>query len=403
MRIFNITDLWNDGTALLRAQVRPFGAREPMQLWYRFDGLDGPLEATADPFIVAMLPSCMYNMEPCRIDGEASQSLVANLRRAQDVLSSWYEFLSPIPIDLPHRAAPAPEVPSSGVACCFSGDVDSWYSLLKHQPRATHLLLVRGFDIGLEDDARWNAVREDAATVAGRLGKRLITCETNLRDVADRGKAVWGQPFPGDFWGQCLQGAAMASCALSLQRTVGEVIVPAQHEFRTLKPWGSSPRLDHHWSNGAVAVRHDGCEADRLDKVRHLASVDLALQTLRVCHRDAAHANCGRCETCVRTMLQLHLCGALGRAGAFQGYDPFRMANRLDVPSSLAHHYDAMLHEAYRVDDRNVVRAIEKIMGQRFSVERTLAMAVRRARRLSAAYAMMERSSAFVSKGTPAH
>lgn len=393
MRILNVSDIWSEGTALLRAQIRPYGQRTPMELWYRFDGLDGPLEATADPFVVAMAPSCMLDMEPCGVDGHVSDILTDNLAQAQEVLSSWFDYLCPVPISSRGHDDLRPATRAEGVACCFSGGVDSWYSLLKHRDRITHLFLVRGFDIGLHNDALWQAAKWDAATVAHRLGKRLITCETNLREIADRGRAAWGQRFAGDFWGNCLHGAALASCALALQRTIGELVIPATHAFRQLKPWGSSPRLDRHWSNGMIDITHDGCESERLEKVRKISSFDLALQTLRVCHHDTGESNCGRCEKCVRTMLQLHLCGALPRTGAFQGYSPFHKLKRLEIPDHLVHHYESLLREAYRVDDRHVVRAVETIMGQRFSVERTLALAVRRARRLGNAYMADDRTS----------
>lgn len=395
MRVFNVTDSWSEETALLRADVRPDGAAgAPMEIWYRFEGLDGPLEATADPFVAAMVPSCMYDAEPIEVDGHASDILTDNLSFAQDMLSSWYDFLTPVPVASQRHDGLRPMSRASGVACCFSGGVDSWYSLLKHRGRVTHLFLVRGFDIGLDNDALWQTTKSDAAAIARHLGKRLITCETNLRQIADRGRANWGQPFTGDFWGRILHGAALTSCALALQRTIGELIVPATHATRQLKPWGSSPHLDPHWSNGAIDVTHDGCEAERLEKVRNIASFDLALQTLRVCHHDTAQTNCGKCEKCIRTMLQLHLCNALARAGAFRGHDPFRKLNRLEVPEHLVHHYRSLLHEAYRVDDRQVFRAVETIMGHRFSVERTLAKAIRRARRLGATHQQPEREPA---------
>lgn len=385
MQIFDLKDVWHDGTALIHAKVQPGGVDEPMELWYRYEGLDDAAAAIADPFISAMLPSCMYHDEPCHAEGMTSHLDTSNLERAQNVLSEWYDELQPVRVDTVISDETATE-PAKGVACCFSGGVDSWYTLLKNQDRITHILLVRGFDIGLDNCALWERTRLNVRRVAKSLGLRMIICETNLRDVADLGRADWAPNYNGDFWGRCLHGAALASCCLGLQGTIGELIVPATHEFTRLRPWGSSPRLDRYWSNGDIKITHDGCEADRLEKVRAIAESKLALETLRVCHCDTLLTNCGQCEKCMRTKLQLHLCGALDRTESFPLGDPFRKLKRLDVPPHVIHHYEALLDEAYRIGKTDVVEMVEKIVGKRFSIERMIAFALRRARKIGQTY-----------------
>ena len=268
----------------------------------------------------------------------------------------------------------------ASVACFFSGGVDSWYSALRNQDRITHLILVRGFDIGLDNDTLWDTARTELDAAARRLGKRVITCETNLREIADRGRAKWGAPFAGDFWGKCLHGAALGACAAALRGTVREVIVPATHTTATLKPWGSSPLLDKFWSGGGVRIVHDGCEANRFEKVRHISRSDIALQSLRVCYQNLAHTNCGHCEKCVRTMIALHVCGALDRTPAFGDADPFAKLRRLDVPAHVIRHYELLLAEARSAGDMKLSRYLEVILERRFSAERALAKLVRRMR-----------------------
>jgi hypothetical protein len=66
----------------------------------------------------------------------------------------------------------------------------------------------------------------------------------------------------------------------------------------------------------------------RLEKVRRIAEWPEALAALRVClmFDIPAHGfpNCGQCYKCVRTMLELLLCGALNRASTFPGRDVTR-------------------------------------------------------------------------------
>jgi hypothetical protein len=367
-------------TTLLRAAVAPDQSSAPVELWFRFEGLDAPPDCISDPFVTAMLPSCMLDGEACFADGSLSAGLLRNLGAGQQLLARWYEFLTPVAV-ASSVSSPARSSRASGVACCFSGGVDSWFSLLRNSERVSHLLLVRGFDISLGNEPLWRAANTRAAGVARQMRKDLIICETNLRDVADRRRTVWGTQFDGDFWGRCLHGAALAACVQTLGSTIGELIVPATHSGPQLKPWGSSPALDHHWSNDRVTITHDGCEADRFGKVRAIAASDLALQSLRVCHNDCSRMNCGTCEKCVRTMLALRLCGSLERATTFPRAHAFVKLRRLSVAPHLRYHYETLLDQARRVEDREIAQAIEAILGQRFSTERSLAHAVRLLRR----------------------
>jgi len=372
MEVLDIATAERGGVATARARLRPRGAGEPLELWYRFDGLEEPLDGMNEAVAAALIVPCMLESEPLLLPGPLSPVFLAHAVEAQHVLARWYDDLQPVTIQGPVED-PGVLSRASGVIGCFSGGVDSWYSLLKHEARVTHLLLVRGFDVGLGNDILWRAARDSAAGIAGRLGKKLVTCETNLRDVADKRRGGWGRKYPGDFWGTRLHGAALASVALPLRRTIGELIVPATHSLAQIKPWGSSPQLDPLWADGYIEITHDGCEADRVAKVRRLADSDVALATLRVCHADTSAMNCGRCEKCIRTMLALRLCGALDRATTFPRPLPLSKVHALVVPPHQRHHYVALRDEARRVGDREILAATEILLGDRLSAIQTTA------------------------------
>ncbi|WP_316976721.1 hypothetical protein [Shumkonia mesophila] len=372
MEIIDISTSVCDEVATVRVCARPRGAMECFELWYRFEGLDQPLDGVNEAAAAALVVPCMVEGEPLSMPGRVSPVFLANIAKAQSVLAGWYDDLHPVEVRCSGQDD-APPRPADGVICCFSAGVDSWYSLLKHEPRVTHLLFVRGFDIGLDNDVLWQATRDNAATVARRLGKRLITCETNLRDVCDKRRGGWGKTFVGDFWGERLHGAAIASVALLLRRTIGELIVPATHSYAQVKPWGSSPQLDPLWSDGYLEITHDGCEVDRVAKVRRLAASDIALATLRVCYGDTPDINCGRCEKCLRTLMALRLCGAVGRAKTFPRAVALSEIHALIVPPHVRHHYVALQEEARRVGDSEVVEATEIVLRERLSAAQTAA------------------------------
>lgn len=366
MEILDISTSQGMGVAAVSARVKPRGTAEPLDLWYRFEGLDKPLDGVNEAVAAALIVPCMAEDEPLSMPGSVSPVFLANVTKAQRVLTGWYDDLRPIRVRCSVHDRSAYRR-ASGVICCFSAGVDSWYSLLKHEQRVTHLLFVRGFDIGLGNDALWRAARSNAEAVAARLGKRLVTCETNLRDIADRSRGKWGKTFTGDFWGERLHGAAIASVALMLRRAIGELILPATHTYAGLLPWGTSPRLDPLWSDGYVKITHDGCEKDRVAKIRNLTASDIAMATLRVCYGDTPEINCGRCEKCLRTVMTLQLCGALARAKTFPRPVPPAELRSMIVPPHLRHHYVALHEEARRIGDTEMLMTTEILLGERLS------------------------------------
>ena len=62
-----------------------------------------------------------------------------------------------------------------------------------------------------------------------------------------------------------------------------------------------------------------GGEATRIDKAALIAKSDAALNFLRVFFEGPHRPyNCGRCEKCIRTMINLHIAGALARCTTFE-------------------------------------------------------------------------------------
>lgn len=219
MRIDNVSFANYPDALVLSGRMTP--DRGPARdLWWRVDGAWEAPHTPGDPFAVGLLAPCMWMGEPLRIDAPVAPALLEGQEHGQRVLRAWYDALDHVPLSAPLQAedaARANDTPEGGVACCFTGGVDSWYSLLAHDHEITHLLLVRGFDVALDDDVQWAAALSAARRAADETGKRLVTVSTNLRQVADMRRADWGPRHDGDFWGRILHGAALASVGLVLQ------------------------------------------------------------------------------------------------------------------------------------------------------------------------------------------
>jgi len=165
------------------------------------------------------------------------------------------------------------------------------------------LIFVHGFDITLANRSLRAQASRAAREVARELGKNLIEVETNLRSFSDS-LVNWDQ----------YHGSALASVGLLFQHLFGEVLIPASATYADLYALGSHPLLDPLWSTDITRFEHDGCEASRVDKSAYISNSETAMRLLRVCWSNPSSAyNCGRCEKCRWTMLNLHAAGALGR------------------------------------------------------------------------------------------
>src|SRR5262249_8057867 len=186
------------------------------------------------------------------------------------------------------------------------------------------LILVHGFDLNLRDEELRARVGKELRRAAEQMGKQNVEVTTNLREVSN-----WYGKW--NFY----HGPALGGGALFFSPNFKRIYIRFTHDYSSLLPWGSHPVLDHLWSTETTELVHDGCEATRIAKARQVAASEVALGSLRVCweNRDGAY-NCGRCEKCIRTMINLLVAGALDRCPTFpRSLDPGSVAD-LDMTDS---------------------------------------------------------------------
>jgi hypothetical protein len=194
---------------------------------------------------------------------------------------------------------------------------------LKHRDEITDLIFISGFDIPLEDDLLRRRTSEMIRKIGSSFGKRVIEVETNHRSFL--------LSYLRRHWLRLAHGVGLASVGHLLSPFFKRIYIAASHTYADLVPLGSHPILDPLWSTEALEFVHDGCEANRIDKIALLSQFDIALQNLRVCFfpRSQGAYNCGRCEKCLRTMINLHAVGALDRCTAFDTHLNVKRVSRL--------------------------------------------------------------------------
>lgn len=293
-------------------QIRREGDGDGVQpavltLWFDVDDHPAlPSDDDADVFLIAMLMEAMREGRALHVHGTVSGELLGNLREFQEVWARWRPtWYRRVPISVDRIDASVPP-PSPGAVCAFSGGVDASFSVWRHSgerrghrsPAVTLCVLVHGFDIPLDDTDAYALAFERAAASLTELSLPLKAVRTNFRQIA---AVHWEDNFAaalvaalGNFKGQagtCLFGSAKPYDALVL-------------------PSGSSPIGDHLLGSSAFRVVHDGASHCRTGKVRELAAWRTGADNLRVCWEGAGKGrNCGRCEKCLRTMVNFLAAG----------------------------------------------------------------------------------------------
>jgi hypothetical protein len=275
-------------------------------------GVDG--EPGADAFLAACFPlAAVHGEARVRIEGRPCPMLVEGLRTAHAWWTSWGGMPTPAPeIETAGRDRGRAYAGPRRAVAFISGGVDGLHTLMRNRQLYRRddpayfrdALFIHGFDIGKRardpENDRYQMALRRLEPIAAETGVRLISCRTNLRHL----------PTRPDFWEHRHNGAALAAVGHAATRGPVLLFVAASHHANNPVPWGSHPLVDGLFSTQRVTIMHDGARFSRLDKVRDLAKWPAALAALRVCSANVGtEANCGRCEKCLRTRLELLAAG----------------------------------------------------------------------------------------------
>ncbi len=288
---------------------------ERSHLWYRV-----PLEhreaitGGCEPFVLGALFMAMSRATNLVVHGQVSPSLLRNLEEFQNAWACWRpEWYTKIEITADRELELARAANSNKAIMAFSGGVDASFTAWSHRHGQRGRLnedigagvMIHGFDIPLDQVDDFCLATEKSAKMLASLGMALIPVATNFREL------------DGDW--EDAHGAGLASCLTLFQdRYVRGVIASSEPYNSLVIPWGSNPITDPLLSSNSFRLIHDGAAFTRSEKIRRIAQWPEALQHLRVCWQGKQKdRNCGRCEKCVRTILNFRVMG-LGLPACFE-------------------------------------------------------------------------------------
>jgi hypothetical protein len=308
----NTLHLWPEERIFAAGQVKLGvtleGSRgDRSQLWYQVPEEFAPrLTDRCDPFVVATVMLAMRQADALRVHGEVSASLVRNLEEFQAIWSNWRKCYRSVPIQASSEQE-AVSVPFEKRAItAFSGGVDScftaWWHCTGHSGKRQQPLqaglMVHGFDILLQEKIAFVGAATRSDRILSSLGLELIPIATNFREVIP---LDWEDVF----------GTAVVSSLMLFQGYYTTGLVPASHPYKALEfLYGSNPVSDPFLGSDSFRIVHDGAGSDRATKIRAISEWSEALQYLRVCWEgDKKDRNCGRCEKCIRNILNFRVVG----------------------------------------------------------------------------------------------
>jgi len=211
------------------------------------------------------------------------------------------------------------------VGMCFTAGVDSFWTLLRGGYDPTDLVYVWGYDVSLDDARRFEDISTSLRAVAAAGGQRLVLVRTDARAHPHNRHLLWGFHH----------GAALAAVGILLSEELDCLVIPPSYPDGGLIPWGSRPDLDPLWSiPGAIDIIHASTPQTRYARIIDIADEPLVHRHLRVCWEYLVPgANCGRCEKCVRTMIDLEYLGQRSSVTTFpQDRDLPELIDVMDPP-----------------------------------------------------------------------
>lgn len=293
----------------------------------------------ASPFVLVCLPLAMCLRERIVAKNPISQALLLNLLEAMAIYATDFPDKGR-EVDLEVETyLPTPTV-RARVGSFYSGGVDSFFNIAEHLrlnrafgvTPVTDLWLIQGMDIKLTDEELWATTKNSLMSpFEADTSINCVDIRTNARAIHDR--------FVG--WEEMGFSAILGGIAKCFSPIIGTALIGSYARYEEVVPHSSSPLVDPMWSCDRQLIRHFSCRVNRMEKLRTIiAEAPELLTDLRVCYLNPNGTyNCGRCEKCLRTQMQLMICGALEMCKRFDQPLTVESLRHLKLPWRVKNQY----------------------------------------------------------------
>ena len=336
----------------------------------------------ADAFaLAASIPAALHGERRLRVAGSVCPRLREGIVASQRLLRSWYGgAVAPVEIEADGGFRSPPDLPPRRAALFLSGGLDSLFALAAnradyprdHPASLEDAIFVDGFAFHPRTEARAADVlarsRRAAKRIADTAELDLIEVGTNLRDL---------EPDFGWF-ARTWFAVVLSAVAHALGSRVRSAIAASDLDAMHLRAWGAHPLLYTLSSSASVTVSDFGAHLSRLERACYLARTNAPLEALCICQEGplaAGPPNCGRCEKCVRTLLEMIIAGvpeSRRTAFAHQDVDADAIARIRsgNTPFTISYFWSELAAPLEAAGRKDLARAARGVVNEAIRTER---------------------------------
>jgi len=318
-------------------------------LWFESNDLE--LTPNSEAFASAMLLPALDSRRSLTLDQPLSSAWLSNCRQLLRIYNEWWGYDETLPVAPP--GDPVRESGSLKTALCFTGGVDSFYTLLRSGHQIDFLVSGIGFvDTPRHDRVRLAHREQSIREVARKTGTQAVFVHTNFLELPVAAQTSWERAH----------GGLLIGIGHLLSRSAARLLISSSHRYDAGKAWGSSWKTDPLGSSASMQIIHVGAEYNRNEKLWAIADEPLVQRHLHVCWQNLAPVgNCSRCDKCVRTRVQLYERGQLNQFPCFTGEET--LADDLNsLPQGDGRMMTYRRALAKGEGDRRVLRALESLI-----------------------------------------
>lgn len=327
MKIYNFSKVLQDDLVRVSATVEWEDCDRAQREIYLETAASFSTDLDCNPntfLLAAIIPAWYHGERRIQVDGKICPQLRDGLIIALQILTYWYGIRTKEPLVIEATQGFHPSLTSpKHVASFMSGGVDSLATLrnnrmnfpLDHPCSIKDCFHAHGIDIGGYETLEKNKKNFDLSLTS--LEKFAESAKVTIIPVYINFRYLDGSDY---LFSTMSHGAVISSIAHAFSKRIAEALIPSSFDIGELKPWGSHPLLDYNYSSVDVLIKHDGLKYSRIEKVGLISDWNDALHILRSCYdpfRSGDALNCGKCEKCLRTMIELLLHGKLSQCRSF--------------------------------------------------------------------------------------
>lgn len=333
---------------------------------YNFPVESIPYSVAIVPFVANMLPLIWLFDAELIIDeiDEAYYNSIPDFQAGYMKLHPKFDFGGKISFN--RTVENHSVVPAERTAALFSGGVDATFTMLSHIEENPVLITIWGADMHVDNVEGWTAIYNHAKKVADKFELDQQTVRSNFSVVQDKDLLI---PFicqkePDTSWYEhFLYGIAFFGLMAPLAYTLGVklfyIASSNNPDYVGSYSCSSDPIIDDYIHFVDASCKHDGFDKNRQDKIHGICEYNKKYNKgidLHVCFYDGRGVNCGVCEKCCRTMLEIL---AEDENPANYGFDNFDDNLRAQMIYNLRHKYWMRCYFG-RYDYEYTQRAIKK-------------------------------------------